>query len=130
MAIREVEAHEAIEVKQLVCLFYGQPNAWKSSLCQTASNPVTLAADPGIYRARGRKKTVFFDTWADVVGYDVTRYDTVVIDTVGMMLDSLAAAIITENPKNGNRLGGLSLPGYGVLKSRFAAWAGDLRQRQ
>jgi hypothetical protein len=160
MPARLIQSTEAIEVKQLCCLIYGQPGARKSSLAQTADRPFTFAFDPGIYRAYGRKACAMFDCWADVLdltedadrlrsgqqikanglsGEDADRYGqcvrelvdarTVVIDTLGMCLEKLAEAIIRDNAKHGNRLGGLSLQGYGVLKSQFAAWCAPMRAR-
>ena len=122
MAVKIINPTDPIDVKQLCCLIYGQPSSRKSSLAQTADEPITLAFDPGIYRAHGRKAAAMFDTWEDVVRFDAKPYKTLVIDTVSMCLAKLAQALIQENPKNGNRNGGLSLPGYGILKERFKAW--------
>jgi len=127
--MRLIQPTEAIEVKQICCLTYGQPGSRKTSLAQTAANPITLAFDPGVYRAFGRKTAALFDSWQEVVSFDTKDYSTVVVDTVGMCLEKLSMAIINDNPKNGNRLGGLSLPGYGILKARFADWVGGIRAR-
>ena len=150
MAATLIEATDTIEVKQIVCLVYGQPGARKTSLAQTADRPFTLAFDPGIYRAYARKACATFDTWGDVVqmcndadrirGGEVfadARYHnlvkhfvdarTIVIDTLGMLLDRLSAALVHESAKNGNRLGGLSLHGYGQLKTQFAQWIAPFR---
>jgi hypothetical protein len=152
MPAKLIEPTEVIPVNQLVTLVYGQPGSRKSSLAQTADNPFTLAFDPGIYRAYGRKGCAMFETWGDVVelGRDADQFAagqapkdpryaalvkqfvearTVVVDTIGMCLDKLSLAIIADSPKNGNRLGGLSLPGYGVLKSQFANWVNSIKSR-
>lgn len=129
MAAKLIQPTDTIEVKQICCLIYGQPGSRKSSLAQTAEEPVTLAFDPGIYRAYGRKAAVLFDTWADVLEFDTRPYKTINVDTIGMCLDKLSAAIIQDNPKNGNRLGGLSLPGYGILKTQFANWITTCKAR-
>jgi hypothetical protein len=44
---------------------------------------------------------------------------TIVIDTVGKMLDFMSAYIIKNDPKMGMRDGSLSLKGYGVRKTMF-----------
>ncbi len=129
MAVKVIEPSDAIEVKNIVCLIYGQPGARKTSLAQTADEPVTLAFDPGVYRAFGRKRAALFDTWQDVLGYDLSTSNTPVIDTIGMCLDKLAVAVIEDNPKNGNRMGGLSLQGYGVLKEQFKQWLARRREQ-
>lgn len=129
MAARLIAPNEPIEVKQICALCYGQPGSKKTSMAQTAENPITLAFDPGIYRAFGRKGAAVFDTWGDVLGFDLKPYSTIVVDTIGMCLDRLALAVIAESPKHGNRLGGLSLQGYGVLKTQFAAWVNSIKER-
>lgn len=128
MAARLILPTDPIEVRQLCCLIYGQPGARKSSLAQTADEPITLAFDEGIYRAYGRRASALFDSWEDVLSFDLSPYKTIVVDTAGMCLEKLALSIIADNPKHGNRLGGLSLQGYGVLKTQFAQWVQRIRQ--
>ncbi len=128
MAAKVILPTDVMEVKQLCIVIYGQPGARKTSTAQTADTPITLAFDQGVYRAFGRKTSVVFDTWQDVIEFDLSKYRTPIIDTVGQCLAKLAAAIIHENPKNGNRLGGLTLPGYGVLKERFKGWVESRKQ--
>lgn len=129
MAAKLIQPSDTIEVQQLCCLLFGQPGSRKTSLAQTADEPITLAFDPGIYRAYGRKAAVQFDSWDDVRSFDLSPYKTIVVDTVGMCLDKMSEAIIRDNPKNGNKMGGLSLPGYGVLKSQVAQWVGSIRAK-
>ncbi len=129
--LKLLQPTEPIQVKQLCCLIYGQPGSRKSSAAQTANNPITIATDPGIYRAYGRKLAVDVETWADVLEAcklpEFESAQTIVVDTLGMALEKLGMAIIQDNSKHGNRMGGLSLQGYGVLKSMFAQWAGQLK---
>ncbi len=129
MAATLIQPNEVMEIKHLCCLLFGQPGARKSSMAQTANTPITLAFDPGIYRAYGRKQAVLFDGWTDVMNFDLSPYGTIVVDTVGMALEKLSQAIIADNPKHGNRLGGLSLQGYGVLKTQFASWVSGIQKR-
>jgi hypothetical protein len=129
MAARVIDADQPIDVRQLCCLFYGQPGSRKTSLAQTADDPITLAFDEGIYRAYGRKRAVMFESWHDVVAFDVGRHRTVIVDTIGMALDLLAAALINDNPKNANRMGGLSLPGFGALRDQFKQWVSRVKSR-
>jgi len=129
MTAKLIQPTDPIEVSQICALCYGQPGSRKSSLCQTADEPITLAMDPGIYRAYGRKTAALFDTWRDVLDFNLDGYKTVVVDTIGMCLDKLGQAVIADSPKNGNRLGGLSLQGYGQLKVQFAAWVTSCRAR-
>lgn len=129
--MRLIRPTDVIEVKQICALLYGQPGSRKSSCAQTARNPITLATDPGIYRAYGRKTAVEIETWADVKTAcelpEALAASTIVIDTLGMLLDKLAIAIINDNAKHGNRMGGLTLQGYGVLKAQFSYWVASMK---
>lgn len=131
MAAKLISPTDPIEVQQVCCLIFGQPGSRKTSLAQTAAEPVTLAFDPGISRALGRKHALpaYEMPWREVVEFDPTGFGTVVVDTVGMCLDKLAAAVVQDSPKNGNRMGGLSLQGFGALKEQFKQWVASLRQR-
>lgn len=65
------------------------------------------------------------ESWADVVGMgeaDLKPYKTVVVDTVGRCLDMMSLDIMRADPKMKTPAGALTLQGWGVLKSRFAAW--------
>ena len=44
-------------------------------------------------------------------------------------VDPSAAPELSSTNQNGNRNGGLTLQGYGVLKAQFAAWTAGIRQR-
>lgn len=154
MPARFYDSTDPINVENLGILIYGQPGSRKSSLCQTAEKPFTLAFDPGIYRSHGRKGAMMFDSWLDVVQLDkdrdallsgdwmgadpnysagVRQYaeaKTVILDTAGMGLSLLAKQIVAENVKHGSRTGGLSLQGYGVLKNSFRQWAELIKSRK
>lgn len=151
-----IESTDPIEIKTLSVLLYGQPGARKSSILQTAAQPFTFAFDKGIYRAHGRKDCAFFDAWGDVVRLcgdaslhrsgshfqtedqpEPDRYRLLVskvasaktlgIDTLGVCLDKMAEGIIFSNPKMGSRSGGLTIQGYGQLKTTFSNWCGLMR---
>src|SRR5690606_10822329 len=115
---------DPIRVERLNVCLYGQPGAGKTSLAFTASRPLLLDFDQGAHRAAGRKDTVQVHQWGDVAGItagDLAEFDTIVLDTAGRALDSLAADIIRRNPKAG-RGGALTLQGYGALKAEFVAF--------
>lgn len=153
MAVQLFEPTDPIEVKQICCLAYGQPGCRKTSMSQTAEKPFTFAFDQGVYRAFGRKTCGMFDTWNDVLavcrdvyairaGHQVQNNDqrymalvnyildakTIVLDTLGMCMDKMSEHIMRDNPKHGNRTGGLSLQGYGALANQFSQWIAPLKQ--
>lgn len=125
MALRITHAAEPISVEHIIVTVYSAPGVGKTSLGYTADQPLLLDFDSGAYRAANRGDTVQVKAWADVAGItadDLKPYRTLVLDTAGRALDSLAADIIAVNPKHGRGGGALSLPGFGELKARFIAF--------
>jgi hypothetical protein len=124
-----VKSTESIAVDHPVIGIYGQPGIGKSSLGYSAKDPLTLDFDNGAHRAVNRKDTWIIERWSDVGELDadaLAPYSTIIVDTVGRLLDLLSADIIESNPKMG-RDGSLTLQGFGTLKSRFRQWMTQLR---
>lgn len=131
---RIIDENEALPQKPTCIVLYGMPGVSKTSCAFTMPRPVLLIdSDQGVRRAvqKLRPKTVaiekygpFFDYLMSVAFEDYVRqvgFKTVVIDTVGTLLDDLVAPfLLQQDPKNGNGSGGLGLPGYGALKTNFA----------
>jgi len=129
MALKIIKKSEPIKVNNLITVIYGQPGIGKTTLAFSSKNPLTLDFDLGIQRAKNRKDAITLNSWVDVMNItqeDAADYDTIVIDTVGRMLEVLAQYIMKTQPKTGYG-GNLSLQGYGVLKSNFSAFIAKLR---
>ena len=129
MAIKITKADQVIEVSTLCMTIYSQPGLGKTSLAFTANKPLLLDFDKGAYRAVDRKDVVQVESWSDVAGIsaaDVGDYDTIIIDTVGKALDSLAADIIGGNSRLSYG-GALNQQGWGQLGVRFSAFLKHLR---
>lgn len=129
MALKITKASDPITVKTLVVCLYAAPGVGKTSAGFSATGAMLLDFDHGVHRSKNRGDSVHVETWADAAAIaqeDLAKYQTVVIDTAGRALDVLSTDIIKVDPKNG-RGGGLTLPGYGVLKSRFAGWLNMIR---
>lgn len=127
--LKITRASDPITVDQLVVTIYSAPGTGKTSMGFTAESPILLDFDGGAYRAGNRRDAVQVAAWSEVEGItaeDIADYRTVVVDTTGRALDALSADIIRANPKHG-RGGALTLPGFGELKVRFAAWVKHLR---
>lgn len=125
MSLKIVKASDHLEVTTLTCVFYAQPGIGKTTLSFSADAPLLLDFDRGSYRAPNRKDTVQIETWQDVEGMtkeDLAPFQTIIVDTAGRALDALTQEIISVNPKARTSSGGLTLQGYGDLKSRFTTW--------
>jgi hypothetical protein len=125
--LKIIEATDVIEVAQTTMVIVGPHGIGKTTLFQTAQDPLTLGFDPGYYRAGNRKRAVEISSWVDVGEVTASKdlmekTKTIGIDTGGRCLDMLSASIVEENAKNGNGDGSLSQKGWGALKNRFASW--------
>lgn len=124
MSLRITKGSDPIEVKQITVCLCAQPGLGRTSTAFT-TNTLLLDFDKGAYRSKFRKDTVQIENWGDVAAItpeDMAPYDTIAVDTVGRALDVLTAALARENAKWSNGAGSLTLPGWGILKGRFAAW--------
>lgn len=131
MAARLIEETDIIEVSNPPVLLYGEPGVGKTTLAQSGSKTLTLDFDSGLHRSAYRKAGLRFDSWNDLIAFQkdpaFARYDTIIPDTIGTLLEYMARAIIEGNTKMGTKVGGLSLQGWGVLKTTFSQWLAGLR---
>lgn len=116
---------------------YGDPGMGKTSLAATAEEPLLLDFDRRGHRAYGAEKIDRVDVTtlediSEIVQKYAKKYKTLIIDTAGRALDNKTAAIIEQSKKSANMkahnpFGGLSLPGYGILKNAFYGVVQDIR---
>lgn len=111
----------------LSVLIYGQPGIGKTTFGVSAPDAVLFDYDGGVQRINGAHQvpTLQPTSWEDTnaalkeIAEEMSEVKTIVIDTVGKMLDFMSAYIIKTDPKMGMRDGSLSLKGYGVRKTMF-----------
>ena len=111
----------------LSVLIYGQPGIGKTTLGVSAPDAVLFDYDGGVQRINGAHQvpTLQPASWEDTnlalkeIQEEMPEVKTIVIDTVGKMLDFMSAYIIKNDPKMAMRDGSLSLKGYGVRKTMF-----------
>jgi len=129
MAIRIIRAQDPIKVSRITVCIYGSPGLGKTTLGNTSERALLLDFDGGAHRALHRKDTMPVASWDDAVAItadDLKPYKTVVIDTAGRALEFLAASIMQADVKMRNRHGGLTLQGFGALKSGFQSWLSNI----
>lgn len=117
----EIEAKKTISM-----LIYGEPGLGKTTLACSAPNPVLFDYDGGVGRIHGshRVDTVQIHSWEDTEValnevIEANAYRTIIIDTVGKMLDYVVDYIRRTQPTYVQRDGSLSLKGYGLRKTMF-----------
>jgi len=128
--LKIIREHDPVEVKRIVMMLYGQPGVGKTTLGFTADKPLTLDFDDGAHRSAFRKDCVQVSSWAEIANLppeELAGYNTIVVDTGGRALDKLTAYLIQQDAKLGSKTGGLSLQGYGALKSAFQTWVRQLQ---
>lgn len=111
----------------LSVLIYGQPGIGKTTFGVSAPDAVLFDYDGGVQRINGAHQvpTLQPTSWEDTnealkeIALEMPEVKTIVIDTVGKMLDFMSAYIIKNDPKMAMRDGSLSLKGYGVRKTMF-----------
>lgn len=84
-----VKSTDQFPARPVVMLVYGVPGVGKTSLSNTAENPVLVDCDRGADRAVLRKDTLVCSKWEDITAEKETfkQYKTVIIDTAKACLD-------------------------------------------
>ncbi|MEM1181367.1 MAG: ATP-binding protein [Acidobacteriota bacterium] len=125
-----ISASAPVTVPAVLACIYSAPGLGKTSMVSTAEAPLLLEFDHGSHRTRFRCPRHEVTDWREVARLSADQlapYSTIVVDTVGRALEYLARELCRTNRKNQMGSGGLSLQGYGALKSAFALWLGNLR---
>lgn len=130
MAMKKCPQDLALTPPMLNVLLYGHVGSRKTSIAQTAEDTFSMDFDNGAHRSFNRRYCVRFETWKDVseIFADPKLADskTLVIDTVGRLLDLLTADVRTRKASFSNGAS-LSPLGWGVLKSDFVNWLKNVK---
>lgn len=121
-----VKASDQFPARPVVMLVYGVPGVGKTSLSNTAENPVLVDCDRGADRAVLRKDTLVCSRWEDIIAEKETfkEYKTVIIDTAKACLDDFLCdyAIRMDDASKKNKL-----KMFGYVGDAFKAFVAYLR---
>lgn len=120
--------------KKIILIVTAPPSMGKTTLALSAPNPLLCDFDEGLARVEPahRKDASICKTYEEFLA-DVKeaegKYDTIVIDTTGALIESMKEWAMRTDPKASKANGGFSLQGYGVVKQEFLRLSAYLRKR-
>ena len=115
--------------RPVIILLYGSPGCGKTSVANTAKNPILIDTDRGADRAAMRVDTLMASKWMDIENEKeaIKTYDTVVLDTCKSCLDEyISDFVVAQNYK----LKSNTLKRFGEMAERFKDFVNFLRQNQ
>jgi len=108
-------------------LLYGVPGIAKSTTALSAPNPLVIDTDRGWnrvpvqFRKGDYTQPETYEELLSDLNSDMSKYETLVFDTGGSLLDLMKAYVIRQSPKNGQKDGTtLSMQGYGAVGREFS----------
>ena len=127
-----------IEDQNLTIIIQGAPGTGKSTLGYSAPDVLNIDLDRGAHRVKPEHRmgkdtsvcTNFDEVKADVE-YAKGKYKTIVIDTGGALVEMLKQYVVDhpQDFKGGAKaMGGISLQGYGFVKTLWNDFTRTLRQ--
>ena len=133
MAIKSIQELEF--KKTLTALIYGQKGAGKTTLALSSDpNSLLIDTDNGVDRVQVEhlltSKFIQVTTYAELMRdleEGAKSFSTIIVDTMGKLIDIMIEHTRSENPKYCNPQGGLSMQGWGVLNNTFKTFCRSVR---
>ena len=108
------------------CMIYGQPGAGKTTLALSADKPVLIDLDRGLHRVEKRfhcpsLQVEDYQQILDLLNSgELKPFNTIVIDTLGKLIDRMGDYVAKQNPKFKQGDGTLSMKAWGAIKIQFS----------
>ncbi|MCW8041324.1 ATP-binding protein [Acinetobacter entericus] len=130
MALAIIPADQALNVSAIITYIYADPGVGKTSLGFTADKAISFDFDRGAHRTGELRRgaVVPVQQWSDIENIkeqDLAAFNTVVIDTVGAMLESIKTHLL-KTANNRQQDGALKLKAQGLANMKFKQYINTL----
>ena len=130
MAINIIPANQALLVQAIIVYLYADPGLGKTSIGFTGDKAISFDFDKGSHRTGELRRgaVVPVQQWSDIENIteqDLAPFNTVVIDTVGAMLESIKTHLL-KTANNRQQDGALKLKAQGLANMKFKQYINTL----
>lgn len=120
------QPNELTTTQPISCMIYGQPGTGKTTLALSSEKPVLIDLDKGLHRVetRFRCPSLQVESYQQILDLlnsdEINPFNTIVIDTLGKLVDRMGDYVAKNNPKFKQSDGTLSMKGWGAIKIQFS----------
>ena len=130
MSLNIIPADQALNISAIITYIYADPGLGKTSLGFTADNAISFDFDRGAHRTGELRRgaVIPVQQWSDIENikeHDLAPFNTVVIDTVGAMLECIKTHLL-KTSTNRQSDGALKLKAQGLANMKFKQYINTL----